>query len=85
MAHISVQLFGAFRDFNESNLLNIEYQDGMTVTDLKSALRHAFDGQEPFTSLLDRSRIADEKHIFSEGEDLTGAGDYAVLPPVNGG
>ncbi|WND02691.1 hypothetical protein QGN29_14150 [Temperatibacter marinus] len=82
---ITLQLFGAFRDFNESNKLSLEYSEGMTVNEVKNQIRQHFQGQESFLLLLDRSRLADDTHIFLDGEKLNSPGDYALLPPVNGG
>lgn len=85
MQQLSIEIFGAFRDFRNDNLLFFDYADGMTVQDLKNLLKAEFQGQEPFVSLLSKSRIASETQILGDHDSLTGAGGYALLPPVNGG
>lgn len=94
MTQITVALFGAFRDYNEDSLISLDAGSLQTVAQLKAALSASFDGAQPYTDLLARSRIADAKQIFSDTDPLpklpklpklSNAVELALLPPVNGG
>ncbi|MBI3555572.1 MAG: MoaD/ThiS family protein [Deltaproteobacteria bacterium] len=78
---IKVRLFGAFRNYGNGSLLEVELDPGATVAALREALRvHV---KEP--RLLSDSAFADETAVLIDAQVLRDGTTVAVLPPVCGG
>ena len=87
---VSIRLFGAFRRFQERDVLDLELPDapdGATVADV----RRAFDafacahwpGYE--AGLLRSSALATEDALLRANSPIPADGRLAVIPPVSGG
>ncbi len=94
MTKIEVQLFGAFRDFDDSGILSIEVPSKSSVLEIKNTImkelqKIAKPGVD-LEALLKFSVIANEENLlqdqdFVDLESLADGKRLAVLPPVCGG
>jgi molybdopterin converting factor small subunit len=88
---VTIELFGAFRQFTTQDALELSLEPGTDLSKLKKALEGALQSlspqasQESIQSLLEASAFADEKAILSENLSLERDTTLAVLPPVCGG
>lgn len=84
---ITLNLFGAFRDFVPEACLQLTVPDHATVADLRAALdAHGRRHWSGFRSeLLRVSAFASEHELLREHDALPQDGRVAVLPPVSGG
>jgi sulfur-carrier protein len=84
---ITVNLFGAFRDYVADARVELELPDGATIADLRSALdahgRAHWSGYRP--ELLRVSAFASEAEVLRDRDPLPADGRLAILPPVSGG
>lgn len=84
---ITLQLFGALREFHSGGELLLDCPQARTVDDVRSGLdRHArehWSGYRP--QLLQSCAFASEQEILHRGSALPANGRMAVLPPVSGG
>jgi molybdopterin converting factor small subunit len=88
---LTIELFGAFRQYTKERNLEIHLPCGASLSDLRKELEHALLQLSPASapsaiqSLIEASAFADESSIMSEtlrfDRDMT----IAVLPPVCGG
>jgi sulfur-carrier protein len=84
---LTLNLFGAFREFERSGRIELELPDTATVADLRQAFdahaRAHWSGYQP--ALLKVSAFASESTVLRDNETLPAGGELAVLPPVSGG
>lgn len=84
---IELDLFGAFREFDQTSRIDVEIADGACVSDLRKAV-HAY-GQQHWPDfrpgLLSRSAFASEVAILRDRELVPTSGRMVLLPPVSGG
>lgn len=83
---ITIQTFGAFRQFGREILLNVG--DDALVADLRTPLVAALSNQQAsfdIEGLIDSSRFATEVEILEENAALKAGSLITILPPVSGG
>jgi len=84
---IEVRLFGAFRDYMPSAIVELEVADDARVGDVRAALddfgRAHWPRFQP--ALLQRSALASDSVVMRDHEPVPHDGRMAVLPPVSGG
>jgi len=84
---IEVRLFGVFRDYDPTALVQLELPDDARVADVRGALdaygRAHWPRFQP--ALLQRSALASENTVLRDHEAVPADGRMAVLPPVSGG
>ena len=83
----TVQLFGAFRDWQTDAPLTLSLADDARIADVRAALAaHAQAHWPGFRAgLLQVSAFASDTRILRDADPVPGDGRLAVLPPVNGG
>jgi sulfur-carrier protein len=83
---VTLQLFGAFREFAADGRVELAIERPATVAALRAALdahaRAHWPGYRP--PLLAVSAFASESEVLRDGDPLPD-GELAVLPPVSGG
>lgn len=88
---IEIQLFGAFRDFDETGKLTIDVRNHSSVEEIKFAILKSLKKIERpgvnVEELLKFSVLATEEELLKENElvDLELIKQLAILPPVCGG
>lgn len=84
---IEVSLFGAFRDYAASALVELEVPAQARVADLRQALSAHGRAHWPGfkEGLLQRSAFASEACVLRDHEHLPAGARIVVLPPVGGG
>jgi molybdopterin converting factor small subunit len=78
---VNVQLFGAFRKYGETAVL--EAPAGVGVNELKELLSRWIGGME--AHLVANSVFANEKEVLAAGAVIEKDANLAVLPPICGG
>ena len=84
---VSVQLFGAFRQFQSEAQLQLDVPGDATVRDVRQAIaNHAAAHWPGFpVGLLQVSALASEEAILDGAATVSDGARLAVLPPVSGG
>lgn len=85
--HVSVRLFGAFRELAPDAVVELPLPDPGSVAQLRAVLdahgRAHWPGFRP--GLLAVSVFASAERVLREHEPVPRDGELAVLPPVSGG
>ena len=87
---IKLELFGASRDFSESDYLDIEVQDKASVEDLRNEIikfidKH-FSRNENFIKIVKSSAFCSENNeIISDNYKITKDQKIGIIPPIGGG
>ena len=87
---IKLELFGASRDFSESDHLNIEVQDNASVENLRNEIikyiDKNFSGNENFIKIVKSSAFCSENNeIISDNYKITKNQKIGIIPPIGGG
>ena len=87
---IKLELFGASRDFSESDHLNIEVQDNASVENLRNEIikyiDKNFSGNENFIKVVKSSAFCSENNeIISDNYKITKGQKIGIIPPIGGG
>ena len=89
--NIEIQLFGAFRDFDESGKISVDFKNHSNVSDLKKLilikLKSKANLQVDIEALMKTSVIATEENLLQENDIINMVQNMklAILPPVCGG
>ncbi len=87
---IKLELFGASRDFSDTDHLDIEVQDRASVDDLRNEIiKHIdkkFSGNESFIKVVKSSAFCSENNeIISDNYKITKNQKIGIIPPIGGG
>ena len=87
---IKLELFGASRDFNDKDHLEIEVQDKASVEDLRNEIikyiDKNFSGNENFIKIIKSSAFCSENNeIISDNYKITKDQKIGIIPPIGGG
>lgn len=82
---ISINLFGAFRDFGDGSCVTVAFKKGMGVDAVKAEILASLGGGAALETLLSVSRLATEKVVLLDTDTLEDARALSILPPVAGG
>lgn len=86
--HLTLTLFGAFRQYTQGSSLSLDVPVGTTIVTLRPLLEQALRQRYPQFSnagLINDSAVADANSILPEDTALTDGMTLAILPPVCGG
>jgi len=85
--HITLQLFGRFRDFSDAPEVALDLPDIRTLADFRLAFEAWAQANWPTypPGLLRSTALATEAEILTASSPLPADGKLAVLPPVSGG
>lgn len=84
---LSIKLFGAFRRYSADPVV-LTVAKSAPVSEIKQALGDALCMLHPSfneSSLLDRSVLANDRHIYQPTDTIDESLTLAILPPVCGG
>lgn len=84
---VSIRLFGAFRQFQTDDILELDCPGAHTVADVRGTLdAYGLAHWPGFTSgLLRTSAFATEEELLRAGSAIPADGRLAIIPPVSGG
>ena len=84
---VSIRLFGAFRQFQADDILELDCPGARIVADVRGALdAYGLARWNGFSSsLLRTSAFATESELLSAGSAIPADGQLAIIPPVSGG
>ena len=87
---IKLELFGASRDFSDTDHLDIEVQDKASVEDLRNEIINYIDknfkGNENFIKVIKSSAFCSENdEIISDNYKITKDQKISIIPPIGGG
>ena len=87
---IKLELFGASRDFNDNDHLEIEVQDKASIDDLRNEIIEYIDknfsGNKNFIKVVKSSAFCSENNeIISDNYKITKDQKIGIIPPIGGG
>ena len=87
MKTIELRLFGIYREYQPSSMLQLAIADNATVADLRSALRAHAEMNWPNCSrnLIVATAFASDSSIMRDADVIPDCDYMAALPPVSGG
>ena len=87
---ITIELFGASRDFSDKNYLKFNIKNNASVSDLKNEiikyLNQNFNGNENFIRIVKSSAFCSEDNeVISDNYKITKDQKIGIIPPIGGG
>ena len=87
---ITVELFGASRDFSNKDYLEFIIKDQLVIKDLRKEiidyLEENFKGNESFKKIVENSAFCSEENkIINEDYKIIKDQKIGIIPPIGGG
>ena len=87
---ITLELFGASRDFSNKDYLEFNIKDQLQIKGLKKEiidyLEENFKGNESFKKIVENSAFCSEENIIIEDSyKITKNQKIGIIPPIGGG
>ena len=87
---ITIELFGASRDFSDKNHLKFNIKNNASVSELKNEIikyiNQNFNGNENFIRIVKSSSFCSEDNeIISDNYKITKDQKIGIIPPIGGG
>ena len=87
---VKIELFGAARDFNDQNLLELDLGQKTTIKDIRNKIiqyiDQKFNGNEIYIKIINSSAFCSEKNnIVSDNYKITNNEKIGIIPPSGGG
>ena len=87
---VKIELFGAARDFNDQNLLELDLGQKTTIKDIRNEIiqyiDQKFNGNENYIKIINSSAFCSEKNnIVSDNYKITNNEKIGIIPPIGGG
>ena len=87
---IKLELFGASKDFSDSDHLEIEVQDKASMDDLRNEIikyiDKNFSGNKNFIKVVKSAAFCSENNeIISDNYKITKDQKIGIIPPIGGG
>ena len=87
---ITVELFGASRDFSNKDYLEFIIKDQLEIKDLRKEiidyLEKNFKGNESFKKIVENSAFcSEENNIINDDYKITKDQKIGIIPPIGGG
>ncbi len=87
---ITLELFGASREFSNKEYLEFFIKDQIEVKDLRNEIIHFLDenfkGNEKFKKIVERSAFcSEENNIIKDNYKITKDQKIGIIPPIGGG
>ena len=86
---VIIELFGASRDFNDQDSLELDVENNSTIKDVRnkilSYLDINFKGNKNFIKIVNSSAFCSNDNIISDNYKITNNEKIAIIPPIGGG
>jgi len=87
---IKLELFGASRDFGETDFLELILKEKSSIKDLREEIinyvNEKFNGNENFKKIVETSVFCSEdNNIVSDNYKITKEQKIGIIPPIGGG
>ena len=87
---ITLELFGASRDFSNKDFLEFIIKDQLEVKDLRKEiiyyLEENFKGNESFKKIVENSAFClEDNNIIEDNYKITKDQKIGIIPPIGGG
>ena len=87
---ITLELFGASRDFSNKSYLEFIIKDQLEIKDLRKEiicyLEENFKGNERFKKIVENSAFcSEENNIIEDNFKITKDQKIGIIPPIGGG
>ena len=86
---VIIELFGASRDFNDQNLLELDIENDSTIKDVRNKILNYLDinfkGNENFIKIVNSSAFCSNDNIISDNYKITNNEKIGIIPPIGGG
>ena len=87
---IRLELFGASRDFGETDFLELILKEKSSIKDLREEIinyvNEKFNGNENFKKIVETSAFCSEdNNIVSDNYKITKEQKIGIIPPIGGG
>jgi molybdopterin converting factor small subunit len=87
---IRLELFGASRDFGETDFLELNLKEKSSIKDLREEIinyvNEKFNGNENFKKIVEASAFCSEdNNIVSDNYKITKEQKIGIIPPIGGG
>tara|TARA_B100000953_G_scaffold105260_1_gene86237 strand:+ start:328 stop:597 length:270 start_codon:yes stop_codon:yes gene_type:complete len=87
---IKLELFGASRDFGETDFLELILKEKSSIKDLREEIinyvNEKFNGNENFKKIIEASAFCSEdNNIVSDNYKITKEQKIGIIPPIGGG
>tara|TARA_Y100000031_G_scaffold37605_1_gene42097 strand:- start:90 stop:359 length:270 start_codon:yes stop_codon:yes gene_type:complete len=87
---IKLELFGASRDFGETDFLELVLKEKSSIKDLREEIinyvNEKFNGNENFKKIVETSAFCSEdNNIVSDNYKITKEQKIGIIPPIGGG
>ncbi len=87
---ITLELFGASRDFSNKDYLEFDIKDQLEIKDLRKKiinyLEKNFKGNESYKKIVENSAFCSEKNnIINDDYKITKDQKIGIIPPIGGG
>ncbi len=88
--NIKLELFGASRDFGETDFLELILKEKSSIKDLREKIinyvNEKFNGNENFKKIVETSSFCSEdNNIVSDNYKITKEQKIGIIPPIGGG
>ena len=87
---ITLELFGASRDFSNQDYLEFDINDQLVIKDLRKKiinyLEKNFKGNEHYKKIVENSAFcSEENNIINDDYIITKDQKIGIIPPIGGG
>ena len=87
---IQLELFGASRDFSNTNILEFKLDSEVSIKDLRleiiNYLKKKFNNNQEFIKIVNSSAFCSEDNeIISDNYKITKDQKIGIIPPIGGG
>ena len=86
---VTIELFGASRDFSIKNSLELNIENNSTIKDVRDKMLDYLDlnfkGNENFIKIINSSVFCSKDNIISDNYKITNHEKIAIIPPIGGG
>ena len=87
---VTLELYGASRDFNDQNSLDFDVDKNSTIKDIRNKLidylDEKFSGNENYKKIVNSSAFCSaDDNIVSDNYKITSNEKIAIIPPIGGG
>ena len=87
---IKLELFGASRDFNNTNILEFNFKQVISIKDFRLEIfdyvKQKFNNNQDFIKIVNSSVFcSEENEIISDNYKITKEQKIGIIPPIGGG